>query len=103
MPVLAVITSPIDMTSAVIVTVPVPAFIVAPELFVNVPVVQVMVRFSPVATAIAPVTVHEPPYIVRLYGRLAIAPIVARPVPVVTMPIVTVPVEDRLPSIAVVR
>ena len=106
MPVLAVITSPIDMTSAVIVTVPVPAFIVAPELLVNVPVVavlQVIARFLPVPeTVIAPVTVHEVAYIVRLYGRLAIVPIVTRPVPA-DAPIVTVPAEDRLLSIAVVR
>ena len=74
---------------------------------VNVPVVAVLqviaIFLLAPATVIAPVTVHEPPYIVRLYGRLAIAPIVARPVPVVTMPIVTVPVEDKLLSIAVVR
>ena len=103
----AVMRAPMDMTSAVIVTVPVPAFIVAPELFVNAPevaVLQVIVRYLMVPErVIAPVTVHEPPYIVRPYGKPEIVPIVTRPVPADAPMITGLPVEDKLFSIAVVR
>ena len=107
MPPLAVIRAPIDMTSAVIVTVPVPVLSVPEPLFVNMPVVailQTIAIFLPVPElSNEPVTVHEPPYVVRLYGRLEIAPMVTKPVPLVTVPIVTMPVEDKLLSIAVER